>query len=36
VGKLLFDDAVYNDLQALVQDLRKNPWKLLHKTKEKK
>ena len=36
VGKLLFDDQIYNDLEALVQDLRKNPWKLLHKTKEKK
>jgi phospholipid/cholesterol/gamma-HCH transport system substrate-binding protein len=36
VGKLLFDDAIYNDLEALVQDLRKNPWKLFFKTKEKK
>jgi len=36
VGKLLFDDQIYNDLEALVQDLRKNPWKLFFKTKEKK
>jgi phospholipid/cholesterol/gamma-HCH transport system substrate-binding protein len=36
IGKLLYDDAVYNELQALVTDVRKNPWKLLIKTKEKK
>ena len=36
IGKLFFDDTIYNDLEALVSDLRKNPWKLLHKTKEKK
>jgi phospholipid/cholesterol/gamma-HCH transport system substrate-binding protein len=36
IGKLLFDDQIYNDLEAMVQDLRKNPWKLLFKTKEKK
>jgi phospholipid/cholesterol/gamma-HCH transport system substrate-binding protein len=33
IGKLFFDDAIYNDLQGLVQDLRRNPWKLLHKPK---
>jgi phospholipid/cholesterol/gamma-HCH transport system substrate-binding protein len=36
IGKLFFDDTIYNDLEALVQDLRKNPWKLFFKTKEKK
>ncbi|MCX5706262.1 MAG: MlaD family protein [Candidatus Omnitrophica bacterium] len=36
VGKLLYDDKVYNELDALVTDLRKNPWKLFWKTKEKK
>jgi phospholipid/cholesterol/gamma-HCH transport system substrate-binding protein len=36
VGKLLYDDAIYNELDALVTDVRKNPWKLLIKTKEKK
>jgi phospholipid/cholesterol/gamma-HCH transport system substrate-binding protein len=36
VGKLLFDDKIYNELEALVTDVRKNPWKLLIKTKEKK
>jgi phospholipid/cholesterol/gamma-HCH transport system substrate-binding protein len=36
VGKLLYDDTVYNELEALIKDVRKNPWKLLNKTKEKK
>lgn len=36
VGKLLFDDKVYNELDGLVTDLRKNPWKLFWKAKEKK
>jgi phospholipid/cholesterol/gamma-HCH transport system substrate-binding protein len=36
VGKLLYDDTVYNELEALVTDLRKHPWKLFWKTKENK
>ncbi len=36
VGKLLFNDKVYNELDALISDIRRNPWKLLWKTKEKK
>lgn len=36
VGKLLFDDKIYNELDALISDLRRNPWKLFFKTKEKK
>jgi len=36
VGKLLYDDRLYNELEALITDVRKNPWKLLIKTKEKK
>ncbi len=36
VGKLLFNDTVYKDLQALISDIRKNPWKLFFRTKEKK
>jgi len=36
VGKLLFDDKIYNELDALITDVRKNPWKLFFKTKEKK
>ena len=36
LGKLLYDDALYNELQGLVSDVRRNPWKLFWKTKEKK
>jgi phospholipid/cholesterol/gamma-HCH transport system substrate-binding protein len=36
VGKILYDDQLYNNLEALVLDLRRNPWKLFWKTKEKK
>jgi len=36
LGKLIYDDDVYNQLDALVSDIRKNPWKLFHKAKEKK
>ncbi len=35
IGKLIGDDAIYNDLDALVKDIRKHPWKLFWKTKEK-
>lgn len=35
LGKLIYDDKIYNELEALVTDVRKNPWKLLIKTKEK-
>ena len=36
LGKLIYDDDMYNQLDALAADLRKNPWKLFYKTKEKK
>ena len=36
IGKLMFDDALYNDLSGFAADVRRNPWKLLYKTKEKK
>ena len=36
VGKLLYDDKIYNELDAMITDLRKHPWKLFIKTKEKK
>ncbi len=34
VGKLLFDDKIYNELDAAVTDIRKHPWKLFWKGKE--
>jgi phospholipid/cholesterol/gamma-HCH transport system substrate-binding protein len=36
LGKLLFDDTIYNELETLIIDIRKHPWKLFWKTKEKK
>jgi phospholipid/cholesterol/gamma-HCH transport system substrate-binding protein len=35
VGKLLYDDKLYNDLDALVNDIKAHPWKLFIKGKEK-
>lgn len=31
VGKLLTDDTIYKDLEAFVQDIKNNPWKLLNR-----
>lgn len=36
VGKLLYDDKLYQELEALISDLRRHPWKLFWKTREKK
>jgi phospholipid/cholesterol/gamma-HCH transport system substrate-binding protein len=35
VGKLIYDDALYNEINALVTDIKKHPWKLFWKGKEK-
>jgi phospholipid/cholesterol/gamma-HCH transport system substrate-binding protein len=35
LGKLLYEDTIYNELEALVTDIRKHPWKLFIKTKER-
>jgi phospholipid/cholesterol/gamma-HCH transport system substrate-binding protein len=35
IGKLLYNDSIYKELEALVQDIRKHPWKLLFRGKEK-
>jgi len=34
IGKLLYDDKIYKELEALVTDIRKHPWKLFIKSKE--
>ncbi len=36
LGKLIADDAIYEDLKTLVGDLKENPWKLVHKDTKKK
>ncbi len=35
IGKLLYDEKLYNEIDLLVSDIRRNPWKLFWKTKEK-
>ena len=35
IGKLLYDDKLYQELEALITDIRRHPWKLFWKTKEK-
>ena len=35
VGKLLYDDALYKELEALVIDIKQHPWKLFVRPKEK-
>lgn len=36
IGKLLVEEKVYDDLEAFVEDIKKHPWKLLHKSRESK
>ncbi len=35
VGKLFFDESLYNNIDEMFADLKRNPWKLLYKQKEK-
>lgn len=35
IGKLVNDETVYNNIEDLTDDLRRHPWKLFWKTKEK-
>jgi len=35
IGKLLYDDKIYRELEALIIDIRQHPWKLFWKTKDK-
>jgi len=36
VGKLFFDDSLYNNMEELFGDLKKHPWKLLYRDKSEK
>ncbi len=33
IGKLIADDTIYNEVEALILDLKKHPWKLFWKKK---
>ena len=34
IGRLIFDSKIADDLESFVEDLKKHPWKLLHKSKK--
>ena len=34
IGRLIYDEKIADDLESLVEDLKKHPWKLLHKSKK--
>jgi len=36
IGKLIYDDSIYNNLDEFVADIKRYPWKLFIKTKEVK
>ncbi len=36
IGKLIYDDSLYNTTEEFIEDLKEHPWKLLYKPKEKK
>jgi len=35
LGKFIYDDKIYNELEELISDIKRHPWKLFIKTKEK-
>ena len=35
VGRLLYDESIFNDLEGFTADLKANPWKLLYKPRSK-
>ena len=36
IGRLLYDDSLYQTTEEFLADLKEHPWKLLHKPKEKR
>jgi phospholipid/cholesterol/gamma-HCH transport system substrate-binding protein len=34
LGRILYDERLYDDLQGLTADLKANPWKLLYRPKK--
>ena len=36
IGRLLKDDKIYNDIDDMILDIKKHPWKLLYRPKESK
>ena len=36
IGKLVYDETLYNETESMVKDLKANPWKLLHKPRRER
>jgi len=36
VGRLLYEEGLYNEIDAMVKDLKAHPWKLLHRPRKEK
>ncbi|MCF7872774.1 MAG: MlaD family protein [Candidatus Omnitrophica bacterium] len=36
IGRLFYDDSLYQETEEFILDIKKNPWKLLHKPKDRK
>ncbi|MFA5271318.1 MAG: MlaD family protein [Candidatus Omnitrophota bacterium] len=36
LGRLFYDDSLYTKTEELIDEIKQNPWKLLHKTKDSK
>ncbi|MBC8473299.1 MAG: hypothetical protein H8D54_00630, partial [Candidatus Omnitrophica bacterium] len=34
IGRLLSDDKLYKDIDEMILDIKKHPWKLLYRPKE--
>lgn len=35
IGRLVFDETIYKNMEEMSEDLKQNPWKLLYRPKEK-
>ncbi len=36
LGRFIYDDSLYENINALIKDLKENPWKLLHRPRRKR
>jgi len=36
IGKLVYDESLYNEVESMVKDLKANPWKLIHKPRKER
>ena len=36
IGRLLTDDKIYNDIDDMIIDIKRHPWKLLYRPRESK